>query len=454
LKETINKVFNKAGIKSARTKNITKHVLISFIYKGGSIITSFLMVPLTIKFLDTENYGIWLTLSSFIAWFAFFDIGLGHGLRNKFAEAKAKNDVTISRGYVSSAYFTILAVSLALFILFFSINFIINWTKVFNVNPKLEKDLGLLMPIVFGFFCLQLVLKLITTIYTADQHHSMQGKVTFYSQACSLLFIWILTKTSESSLLIFGTIFSAFPVLFLLALNFVAFSSRYKAYKPSIKLWKKKYLKDIFGLGMRFFVIQIAGMILFSTDNIIITQLFGPKEVVPYNIAFKYFSIINMALSLVLTPFWSSVTEAYIQQDFQWIKKSMNNLMKISFLSILLTIFLIFISSYFYKLWIGDKVSIPKTLTITMAIYYSLNIFYTPFTYFINGTGKVKLQMYSIIITAIFNIPLSIFLARDLELGVTGVIVSTIICLLPHVILCPIQYSKLVNNTASGIWNK
>jgi O-antigen/teichoic acid export membrane protein len=88
------------------------------VYKGGSILASFLLVPLTINYLDTENYGIWLTLSSFIAWFSFFDIGLGNGLRNKFAEAKAKGDMTLARGYVSSAYFTIGVVSIGLIVIF------------------------------------------------------------------------------------------------------------------------------------------------------------------------------------------------------------------------------------------------------------------------------------------------------------------------------------------------
>ena len=100
------------GIHSSRTKNITKHVLLSALYKGGHILATFLLVPLTIDFLDTENYGIWLTLSSFIAWFSFFDIGLGNGLRNKFAEAKAKDDLELAKGYVSTAYYTIGSISL------------------------------------------------------------------------------------------------------------------------------------------------------------------------------------------------------------------------------------------------------------------------------------------------------------------------------------------------------
>ncbi len=452
--KNIHKLLDLLGVKSDRTKNITKHVLLSAVYKGGSILSSFMLVPLTINYLDTENYGVWLTLSSFIAWFAFFDIGLGNGLRNKFTEAKVNGDMKLVRGYVSSAYYTIGAVSLGLILTFCILNFFIDWTSVFNTSPDLQKSLSILMPIVFGFFCLRLVVKLITTIYTADQHHSMQGKINFYIQLGSLALVWLMTKTSESSLLIFGTIYSIFPVVVLIMLNFFAFNTKYKAFKPAFAFWKKEYLKDIFGLGMKFFVIQIAKIILFSTDNIIITQLFGPEEVVPYTIAFKYFSIVEMGLSLILMPYWSSMTEAYVKNDFNWIKNSMKNLIRISFLSILAIIVLLFCSKLFYELWIGKQVVIPFSLSIFMAIYFAVTIFYAPFTHFINGTGKVKLQMYAIISTSVINIPLSVFFARTIGFDVSGVIIATIVCLLPHVFLCPIQYSKIINNKAYGIWNK
>lgn len=454
MKKHILKLYNKVGIKSDRTKNITKHIIFSFIYKGGSILTGFLLIPITISYLNTEKYGIWLTLSSFIAWFSFFDIGLGNGLRNKFAEAKAKEDLTLAQGYVSTAYYTIGAVTLALFLIFLAVNFFIDWTKVLNTTLNLKSELSILMPIVFGFFCLQLVVKLITTIYTADQNHSMQGKINFFTQALSLVLIWLMTKTSESSLLIFGIIFSAFPVIILVGVNLFAFNNRYNVYKPKFSLWKKVYLNDIFGLGMKFFVIQIAGIILFSTDNIIITQLFGPEEVVPFNISFKYFSIVNMGLSLVLMPYWSSITDAYIKKDFDWIRRSMKNLIIISLFAMLIVAFLVVISKWFYSIWIGNKVAIPYSLSIFMAIYVAVTIFYAPFTYFINGTGKVKLQMYSILLTSIINIPLSIFLAKNMEYGVSGVIFATILCLVPHVVLCPIQYLKIINNKAYGIWDK
>lgn len=454
MKKYLHNVYNKVGIKSVRTKNITKHVLLSFIYKGGSIVGNFLLVPLTINYLNAENYGIWLTLSSFIAWFSFFDVGLGNGLRNKFAEAKAKGDMTLAQGYVSSAYFTIAAVSLGLIIIFTTLNYFIDWTKIFNASRTLQKDLNILMPIAFGFFCLQLVVKLITTIYSADQHHSMQGKINFYIQAGSLLLIWLMTKTTESSLLIFGIIFSVFPVFILIGLNVFAFNKTYKIFKPSLKLWRKKYLKDIFGLGFKFFIVQMSGIVLYATDNLIISNLFSPSEVVPYNIAYKYITISLMIYTIIATPYWSSITDAYFLEDFRWIKKSMRNLVLFSILFSIFTVFLICISNFSYGIWIGESVQVPFNLTISMGIFVILTLVLQPFVFFINGIGKIRIQLITSIIVAVINIPLSYYLAKNFNLGVTGVILATIICFVPGVFLGPIQYLKVIGKSDSGIWSK
>lgn len=445
LKRIKNKIYNKLGIKSDRTKNITKHVMFSSVFKGGSILSSFLLVPLTLDYLDSENYGIWLTLSSFIAWFSFFDIGLGNGLRNKFAEAKANGDTKLAKAYVSSAYYTIGAVSLGLIVVFFIVNLFVDWTQVFNASAGLQKELSILMPIVFGFFCLQLVVKLITTIYTADQQHSTQGKIHFLTSVSSLVVIWILTKTSESSLVLFGAIFSMLPVIILLAFNFIGFSKRYSDYKPSFSLWKKEYLKDIFGLGLKFFVIQIAAIVLYSTDNIIIAQLFTPADVTPYFLTFKYFSIVTMGFTIIITPFWSAITEAYTKKDSIWIKKAMNNLIKISLMFSVLSIGMIFTAQWALNIWVGSEIEIPQLLIVFMAIFVIINIIIQPFTYFINGTGQVNIQLILGGLGALLNIPLSIYFAKYLNFGISGVILATLSTSLIGLLIYPIYYKKTIN---------
>ncbi len=68
----IKRIFS--NVKHERTFNVGKNILFSFILKGISIIISFLLVPLTIDYLNPSEYGIWLTLSSILGWINLFDI--------------------------------------------------------------------------------------------------------------------------------------------------------------------------------------------------------------------------------------------------------------------------------------------------------------------------------------------------------------------------------------------
>lgn len=450
----ISNIKSNIGFENKRNKNILKHIGWSLFFKIGTIAVSFILIPITINYLDTDNYGIWLTLSSFISWFSFFDIGLGNGLRNKFTEAKVNNNYEIAKAYVSSAYFTIGSISLFIIFIFLILNQFIDWTAVFNTKQNLSGELSILLPIIFVFFGLQLVSKLIITIYQADQHHSIDGKIQFFSQLLSLIVIWCLTKTNKSSLLLFGSLISAIPVIILIIFNFISFNTTYVMFRPQFRLWKKEYINDISSLGFKFFIIQIASLVLFSSDNFIIIKLFGPEDVVKYNLAFKYFSIVTMGYTILITPFWSSFTEAYANKDFVWIRKTISTMQKIWLLVPILLLGMIFISNWFYSFWIGRSIDIPLNLSLSMALFVLMMTFNMIYVNFINGVGKIKLQLYTSIITMIINIPLSIFFGKYLGWGPAGVVLATCCSLLYAVILRPLQYFKIINNTAKGIWNK
>lgn len=61
-------------------------------------------------------------------------------------------------------------------------------------------------------------------------------------------------------------------------------------------------------------------MFIFQFINILISRIKGPEAVTQYNIAYKYFNVIGMVVVVVLTPFWSAFTNAYVQKDFVWMR--------------------------------------------------------------------------------------------------------------------------------------
>lgn len=107
--------------------------------------------------LNPSRYGIWLTISSIIGWFSFFDIGFGNGLRNKLAEAKAKGEEELARIYVSTTFAILTLIIGIVLVLFLCINPFIDWSRILNTTPDMAGELSLLVIIIFVFFCLRFV---------------------------------------------------------------------------------------------------------------------------------------------------------------------------------------------------------------------------------------------------------------------------------------------------------
>lgn len=437
-----------------RSIKVKKNILLSFFLKGISVVVGFLMVPITLNYLNVESYGIWLTLSSIIGWFYILDIGLGNGLRNKFAEALAKGEKELAKTYVSTTY-AILGIIIALFyVLFLVVHPFLNWVKILNTTPDLMSQLNQLVFIVISFFCLQFFLRLIGTILIADQKPAMSDLLGVVSSLISLLIIFILSKTTDGSLLYVGMVFMIVPVFIYIVATVVLFLGKYKEFIPSIRYVDFKQGKELYSLGIKFFIIQISGIIIYSTSNIIITQVLGPAEVTPYNIAYKYFNTVMMFFMIIMTPFWSGFTEAYSKNDFAWIKSTMKKLNLFSLVVITLVVVMIFSADMVYKVWVGDQVKVPFLLTLFMGLYVMMLSWGAPFVFFMNGVSKIKLQLYFSLFQAITFIFLAIYFSKYLGFGSIGVIGAMCIPMVPAIILWPLQYRMIINNKKIGIWNK
>lgn len=446
----VQNFLNKGHERSILAK---KQILLSLVFKGFSIIFYLLSVPLLLNYLDSEKYGVWLTLTSIISWFTFFDAGLGNGLRNKLAAAIAVNDYNLAKVYISTTYALVACIFLSLIAVFALINFSLDWGSILNTKNISYNELSFFTLIVFCLFLFRFIFNLIGIVLTADQRPALNNAFEPIGSAVSLLVIFILTKISRGEFILFGFVMSFFPLVVLIIATIILFRRRYLNIRPSYKSINWSYSKELIGVGSKFFIIQIASMLLFSSANIILTQIYGPESVVSYNIAYRYFQIPVMGFSIILIPIWSSVTNAYVLEDFDWIKKTFYKLQKVSIVFFLITIFMLVFSNFFYKIWIGDKVYIPFELSFAMTLYAMINLFSAPLSQVINGTGKIHLTVTIILIVIIFYVPLAILLAKT-KLRESGVMFAT--CLINGIpqLLYYMQVQKIISNKASGIWNK
>lgn len=447
IQSKVYRFFNKGHERTLKTKrNIARSVFI----KGGSVVASLLIIPLTINYINAAQYGIWLTLSSIITWAALFDMGLGNGLKNKLTECIALNDMQKARSYVSSTYAVLLIISLLLFTVFYLVNPYINWQKILNA-PEAGYNLNVLVLIVFGSFCIQFIIQLINTVLTADQNPAKAGFISLAGQVFTLLAIALLVLYVPAGLMNVVLAFVCVPMLVVLISSIWLYNRNYKAIAPALRFVKLKYAWQMLSAGSSFFIIQIAALVLYETDNIVIIQLFGPKEVTTFNIAYKLFSIVLMFFVVVITPFWSAFAEAFTKQDMDWIKRAIDKANRLWLGLSLCSVLLLLLSPWLYRLWLGNAVTIPFSLSLAMCVYAISMIWQAIHVQLINGTGKILFQLYLGIVASVVNIPLAIWLGR--RIGLAGVTWSNIIVFVAMGVCFSIQTRKIINGTAKGIFN-
>lgn len=444
-------LFN--SVSSTRTKEAYKNIVASIGTKCLCIIVNLMIVPLTIDYVNPSSYGIWLTLSSIVGWITFFDLGLSNGFRNRFTAARACKNDNLAQQYLSTTYFLIGSIMFVVLVLMLLLNNIINWDDILRVDIVYRRELRRVFAIVGLFFCLNMVLKVISSMFNADQKTRYSSAIESIGSLLTLLAIYILTKKGDGSLESLALYFSGIPCLliFVATIYFYKFTS-YRSIKPRISQIKLDLTPDIMGLGVQFFFISLSLLAIFQVINIIISRELGPESVTQYNVAFKYYNMLHMVMTILITPFWSSFTDAFKKNDYGWMCNTIKKFEICWCFEVLTAILMFAAGPIFFKFWIGDSVEIPISLSVVMSVYAVSQSIGAIYMNVLNGVGKVRIQMYTYIVFALIAWPFLVWSCR--MFGLSGILIAPTLVFLVQAVICKIQVYKLMNQKATGIWNK
>lgn len=439
----LKKIYSYFSEGDKRTILAKKNILQTFLIRIFSIPISFLIIPLTIDYVSTDSYGIWITISSMVAWMSFFDIGINGGLRNKLTESIAADKDILAKKYISTTYAMLTIISVTILLIFVVINYFLDWSIILNTTSELSDELKKVTLVVFGYFSIKLVFSTINTILISCQLPAEASFRGLIEQTSSLLVIYLLTKYTPGSLLNLALGLCIPPLLVLLYFNFSLFTGKLKKLAPSISHVDFSLRKDLMSVGFKFFIIQIAGIIQFQTANFIILQSFGPRDVTNYNIVFKYFSILTMIMSLLVTPVWSAVTDAYAKNELRWIVRIEKKYRNIAFGIIGLGLLMLVLSPNIYELWLGKKIRISFYTSLWMFTFTSLGLLGSIYCNILNGISALDIQFKASVVSPFLFIFTCYILINYLKFGIDSVIIASIIANFNGFILAPLQFRQI-----------
>ncbi len=449
IKKTLS-YLNKGNRRSARAK---KNIAAMFALKGVSILCQLAVVPMTINYVSKYEYGIWITISSLVAWLSFFDLGIGNGLRNKMIEAIETGKHRLAKVYVSTSYAIISIIVACVWAVSVSASFFIDWCEVLNARAGLRQELVWTVVIVVTNFSLLFVLGLNRTLLNAVQKPAVASVFDTMTQLLLCVVLLVLINTTSGSLINLALAMGGTSMLVLVASNIWTFTGVLKRYRPSVWSVRFRLGRRIMSTGLAFFLLQIIAIAFYETNNLIITHFIGPDEVTVYNVAYKYMQVLMMVFTILIAPFWSAFAEANINGDFVWMRSTVKTLVRFVAVLGLLGLAMVAVSPLFYRVWLQGQVEVPILITLLVFLFHIANIWSTLWTQLLCGFGKIRLQMLMSTLCCLFYLPAAIFGCR--YFGLAGLLCASVLSFAVFTSWFGVmQVHKLINRTAKGIWNK
>lgn len=408
--------------KKRNISDIKRSMLISGMLKPLSLIVNFIYTPALLNYLGNEKYGLWATILSVITWINYCDIGIGNGLRNILTKELTEEKYGNAKKTISTAYIILSAVSFMLLIILGIFSVFFDWKNAFNT----KQELGNIMLVSLIFICINFVLALGNIVLYALQISEYIAILNLSTNIINLLGVIFLSFFTKENMLYIAILFGLSTSI-TYGFNNICIFRKYEFLRPNWKSFDPQKIYDLTSIGILFFMLQISGLIMSTTDNILVTHFFGATEVTPFNISYKLFNVIKGIYFALIIPIWSRTTKAMVENDIKWVKQMLRKIQTFICLFLFFYILMIILFDPISYTWLQKELVYPKGLvSITALSIFADMVSYT-YAYILNGMSRLKIQLIIGLLQAIMNIPLSIFFAKICGMEAIGIRLATAI---------------------------
>ena len=438
---------SKEGRSKERHRRIVWSGITAAMARIISMASVFISIPFALNYLGAERYGMWMTITAFITMLGFADFGLGNGVLNAISHAKGKDNKDEIRNIISNGFFILSMICITIVLISIVVNPYVPWHKLYNVTSEIAvSEAASVTVILLICFALAMPLSIVrhtqTGLQKAFWSNIWDSTGSILGLAGLVIAIWLEAGLQWLALAIIGG-----PLTTRVFNTVIFFGVQEKWLRPHWNEISKSRIGSLFNIGFLFFVMQIAVVVGFQSDNIIIAQVMGAEYVAQYSIAMKLFTLPSIIIGFYVLSQWPAYGEALTRGDIKWIKTTFYKTLRISLIvAIPASLFLVIFGQWIIEVWAGKTVSPSTELLWGLGAWSFMLVIGVLCSTLLNALHIVKFQLIVAITMAMSNIILSIMLVNII--GVPGavygsVLAYTITAIIPYFIFLPRLLSGL-----------
>lgn len=422
------------GRSKERYRRIARSAMATAVMRALSLVTLLISVPLTTRYLGSERFGLWMTITSLIAMLTFADIGMGNGLVSALSGASGRDDKHAATSFVSSTFFVLLAIAALLGCVFALAYPHIDWPGVFNVqSAQAASESGPALAVFVALFLASMPLGVAQKVHLGYQEGFT---ASLWVGAGSLLGLGgLLTAVLLGAGLPWLVLGVAGGPVVASAMNTLVLFGKIKPHLlPRLANVNRRSVHFVTGIGFLFFALGLAAALGYQSDNIVVARTLGAEKVTQLAVPMRLFMIAPTLLSFILAPLWPAYGESIARGDTAWVRRTL----KRSFVAGIVVnvpaaLLLLIFGRRIIAIWAGPEVFVPLILMIGLAMWAILTGVLGPLAMFFNGANVIKFQVFWSLVMGISNLAMSIVLAR--RIGVAGVVFGTVMSQLVFLVL-------------------
>lgn len=437
------RVTEKLGRLSGRSRAIGMFFATSVAARGLGIACQLLQVPIAMKAMGTEAFGLWMTLTGIGAMIAFADFGVGQGAQNKLAEAFSAGRTARARELWDSTLVMFGVIGLVLATVVTLVVPAIDFTRAFNLtDPDVQAQSGAVVAATLGIFCLNFPLGLAQRLALSRQQGWMHNIVLAVASVGGLVgmigAVWlgcslpVIVLAAQVPLLMgnAGLMLSQLRDLGWLDLHHVRCR------------WQT--VRELAALGASFGVQQMQLTLFVSLPQVIISTHLGAAAVTPYNLAQRLFNLFGVVQNAFMLPLWPAYSDAKAKGDYGWIRRTLRTSIQATLGCTLLPMALgAAFAQPILMLWVGESAGLPTSTLIWLMFTWNALVFIgQPFGYMLAGLSEVRrLTQYAVVSSFLSAFLMWLWVRSH---GVNGVVAGMSVGFLPFLLRANIAEALLM----------
>lgn len=418
----------------------------------ANMVAILVTTPLLVRSLGDASFGIFVTVTALSAYLALSDLGIGASLLTVLGQASGSGDRRVMSGLVVSAAWILVIAGVLVGCIGLVASVAIDIPRLLGAPPGSEQEALTAFRIYVLGFAFAIPLALGARVQSALQQGAEAA--IWLSLATTLSAVGAALVAAATGSLVLAISAWAIATVAVNLAQSVRVAMQHRWITSYSVRFRRHQVQALMGASGWLFVLQIAAVVAFQTDLLIISSVLGADQAAVFHATMRAFALVSLVTTALAAQFWPAAAEAIGSSDHAWVRETHRRLAwQLPALAAVGSVLLVTFGQPLIGWWLGESLVPPMSLLVSFTLWTTYLAFVLPYSNVLNGAGILRPMAVLSVGSAGLNLALSLALTHLVGLAgppLGSLLSHVLVLLVPMLLYVKRAWSKEPGDVVEG----